>query len=126
MKSEVQAKYPAKKQHNQTVFNTRMAWVAPTGKSTGIFLKNSFPNAPKENELIIPADNAPNTINCYVCGPTVYDMSHMGHARTYITVRQIYTRNYLFFVQFFQKILRSSTLLEEFSKIISTLTLITS
>ncbi|XWV25590.1 cysteinyl-tRNA synthetase [Tupanvirus deep ocean] len=27
-----------------------------------------------------------NDINMYVCGPTVYDSSHLGHARTYITV----------------------------------------
>ncbi|XWV26927.1 cysteinyl-tRNA synthetase [Tupanvirus soda lake] len=27
-----------------------------------------------------------NKINMYVCGPTVYDSSHLGHARTYITV----------------------------------------
>jgi cysteinyl-tRNA synthetase len=26
----------------------------------------------------------PNRINIFVCGPTVYDRSHLGHARTYI------------------------------------------
>ena len=26
----------------------------------------------------------PNRINVFVCGPTVYDFSHLGHARTYI------------------------------------------
>ncbi len=26
------------------------------------------------------------TIKMYVCGPTVYDLSHIGHARTYMTV----------------------------------------
>lgn len=33
-----------------------------------------------------------NKINWYVCGPTVYDYSHIGHARTYIlfdTIRRI-------------------------------------
>jgi cysteinyl-tRNA synthetase len=25
-----------------------------------------------------------NTVNWYMCGPTVYADSHMGHARTYI------------------------------------------
>ena len=25
------------------------------------------------------------TINWYICGPTVYDSSHMGHARSYLT-----------------------------------------
>lgn len=26
-----------------------------------------------------------NRLNFYVCGPTVYDQSHLGHARTYIS-----------------------------------------
>jgi cysteinyl-tRNA synthetase len=25
-----------------------------------------------------------NRVNLFVCGPTVYDNSHIGHARTYI------------------------------------------
>jgi cysteinyl-tRNA synthetase len=29
-------------------------------------------------------------IKMYVCGPTVYDHSHIGHARTYIVVDLIY------------------------------------
>lgn len=29
------------------------------------------------------------TIKMYVCGPTVYDHSHLGHARTYVTVDMI-------------------------------------
>ncbi len=28
---------------------------------------------------------APNQVGMYVCGPTVYDMSHVGHARVYVT-----------------------------------------
>lgn len=28
----------------------------------------------------------PKTINWYHCGPTVYDVAHMGHARTYISL----------------------------------------
>lgn len=26
-----------------------------------------------------------NPLRCYICGPTVYNDSHLGHARTYIT-----------------------------------------
>ena len=26
-----------------------------------------------------------NRVNIFVCGPTVYDLSHIGHARTYIS-----------------------------------------
>lgn len=25
-----------------------------------------------------------NRVNMFVCGPTVYDLSHLGHARTYV------------------------------------------
>lgn len=36
-----------------------------------------------------------NKLRCYICGPTVYDNSHFGHARTYVTfdiIRRIMTR----------------------------------
>ena len=29
--------------------------------------------------------NNPDEITWYTCGPTVYDDSHMGHARTYVS-----------------------------------------
>ena len=35
----------------------------------------------EKEELVI--DN--NVIKLFVCGPTVYDYSHIGHARTYIS-----------------------------------------
>lgn len=34
-------------------------------------------------DLFIP--DAGNHVSWYCCGPTVYDKSHMGHARAYIT-----------------------------------------
>jgi len=51
--------------------------------------------APKFNVLnsltrtkvpFIPIDNNTNHISWYSCGPTVYDASHMGHARNYISI----------------------------------------
>jgi cysteinyl-tRNA synthetase len=33
-------------------------------------------------ELFVPA--TPGRVRLYVCGPTVYDMSHIGHARAYV------------------------------------------
>ena len=36
----------------------------------------------KKKEEIKPLKN--KRINLFVCGPTVYDFSHIGHARTYI------------------------------------------
>ena len=43
-------------------------------------VKNSFS---KEKEVFTPVD--PNQVTWYTCGPTVYDVSHMGHARTYVS-----------------------------------------
>ena len=29
----------------------------------------------------------PGHVGMYVCGPTVYDYSHIGHAKTYVSFR---------------------------------------
>ena len=36
-----------------------------------------------QKELFVPVN--PHEVTWYTCGPTVYDDSHMGHARTYIS-----------------------------------------
>jgi len=41
---------------------------------------NSFT---KEKEEFVPVN--PAEVLWYTCGPTVYDHSHMGHARTYMS-----------------------------------------
>jgi len=43
-------------------------------------LQNTFSNTLEE---FIPING--NKVNMYVCGPTVYDYPHLGHARCYIT-----------------------------------------
>lgn len=53
---------------------------------------NSFTKKKEELKLGNHADK--NTLTWYMCGPTVYDHSHMGHARTYIgfdIIRRILT-----------------------------------
>ncbi len=47
-------------------------------------------------EEFIPLEN--NTVKMYVCGPTVYDKAHLGHARCYITWDVLY--RYLKFLGF--------------------------
>ncbi len=48
----------------------------------------------RTKEIFEPFD--PPTVKMYVCGPTVYDLSHLGHARTYIAFDII--RRYLEFL----------------------------
>ena len=48
----------------------------------------------KTKEIFEPFE--PPTVKMYVCGPTVYDLSHLGHARTYVAFDMI--RRYLEFL----------------------------
>ena len=48
---------------------------------TGLKVNNSLCN--EKVEFI--TKNGDRTINWYMCGPTVYDSAHLGHARTYLT-----------------------------------------
>ncbi|CDW84464.1 cysteinyl-trna synthetase [Stylonychia lemnae] len=43
---------------------------------------NSFS---KTKELFVPNHSDQNVVTWYMCGPTVYDDSHIGHARTYVS-----------------------------------------
>ena len=60
---------------------TQPAWAAPRKKDTSVLkLYNSLT---REKEVFVPQFG--NRILWYSCGPTVYDASHMGHARSYIS-----------------------------------------
>ena len=48
-------------------------------------LHNTFSNSVEE---FTPIDG--NKVSMYVCGPTVYDYPHLGHARCYITWDMLY------------------------------------
>jgi cysteinyl-tRNA synthetase len=57
---------------------------------TGLHVYNSLT---KQKEEFITKDGSRN-ISWYMCGPTVYDSAHLGHARTYVCfdiVRRILT-----------------------------------
>lgn len=63
---------------------------------------NSFT---KKKELFV--SNNKKTIKWYSCGPTVYDVSHLGHARCYITfdiIRRILTEYFGFNVYYVMNI----------------------
>lgn len=56
-------------------------WYQPSeGVDLGLRTYNSLTG---EKELFKPLDG--KKIRWYTCGPTVYDVSHMGHARAYLT-----------------------------------------
>lgn len=68
-------------------------WIMPSKegkKITGLFVNNSLTHSKVE---FVPQEG--NIIRWYACGPTVYDASHMGHARTYVSfdiIRRILTQ----------------------------------
>eukprot|EP00667_Euglena_gracilis_P022424 EG_transcript_24982 len=60
-------------------------WLPPaalegfTGLDRGLKVRNSL-----TNRLDPFAPRHGNVVTWYMCGPTVYDVSHVGHARTYL------------------------------------------
>ena len=65
-------------------------------------LHNTFSNTVEEFK---PIDG--NNVTMYVCGPTVYDYPHLGHARCYITWDMLY--RYLKFIGYNVKYCRNIT-----------------
>eukprot|EP01132_Coremiostelium_polycephalum_P001247 gene1247-1573_t len=68
-------------------------WIKPTGEESQLFINNSLTSS---KVPFVPA-NGDKNVTWYICGPTVYDASHMGHARSYISfdiIRRI-MRDYL-------------------------------
>ncbi|XP_041367075.1 cysteine--tRNA ligase, cytoplasmic-like [Gigantopelta aegis] len=60
---------------------TQPSWMPPSGSGeTKLKLYNSLT---RQKEEFIPQNG--RRVLWYSCGPTVYDASHMGHARTYIS-----------------------------------------
>eukprot|EP00947_MAST-08B_sp_MAST-8B-sp1_P000015 g15.t1 len=70
-------------------------WVQPAGRPTGIKVSNSLlPNwacgcsseaGDAEVDLVDFIPKQEGEIKWYICGPTVYDSAHIGHARAYLT-----------------------------------------
>lgn len=55
---------------------------APTSKpTTGLHVYNSLS---REKVPFVTRDGS-KQVTWYICGPTVYDSSHLGHARNYVT-----------------------------------------
>lgn len=60
------------------------AWSPPTNNlSESLPQLKLYNSLTSQKELFIPQNG--RQVSWYGCGPTVYDVSHMGHARTYIS-----------------------------------------
>nr|XP_018898966.1 PREDICTED: cysteine--tRNA ligase, cytoplasmic isoform X1 [Bemisia tabaci] len=57
------------------------AWEPPTCSNKPVL--KLFNSLTRQKEVFVPQTS--NHIKWYSCGPTVYDASHMGHARSYVT-----------------------------------------
>jgi len=58
------------------------AAAASNNNNNVLRVKNSLTDA---LEVFAPAASGSRTVTWYTCGPTVYDVCHMGHARAYLT-----------------------------------------
>lgn len=61
----------------------------------------------KSKTPFVPIDPAGKKVSWYACGPTVYDDSHLGHARNYVTtdiIRRIMRDYFKFDVNFVMNI----------------------
>ena len=66
------------------------AWSPPSG--SGEVKLKLYNSLTRQKEEFVPQNG--NLVTWYNCGPTVYDASHMGHARTYLTfdiVRRVFS-----------------------------------
>lgn len=80
-----------------TMEGTNKKWIHPIENlgnkpiyRTGLKVYNSLTN---QKEEFITKDGS-KTVNWYMCGPTVYDSAHLGHAKTYLcfdVIRRIMT-----------------------------------
>lgn len=67
-----------------TTGRSQPAWTQPTTQATipPIKIYNSLT---RSKTPFVPSDPAGKKVTWYTCGPTVYDDSHLGHARNYVT-----------------------------------------
>ncbi|XP_011648129.1 probable cysteine--tRNA ligase, mitochondrial isoform X1 [Pogonomyrmex barbatus] len=65
--------------HTKTKCYERPEWIKPIGHQTEVFIYNPITKC--KVPLILKTNNV---LKWYICGPTVYDSAHIGHATTYI------------------------------------------
>ncbi|SCU95895.1 LAFA_0G03004g1_1 [Lachancea sp. 'fantastica'] len=81
------------------------AWQKPSnsGGETGLKMYNSLT---RNKEEFVPKSGG-KTVSWYSCGPTVYDSTHMGHARNYVSIdinRRLLQDYFGYNIQFVQNV----------------------
>ncbi|CAD6191916.1 unnamed protein product [Caenorhabditis auriculariae] len=79
-------------------------WQVPQNSTTLPQLK-IYNSLSRQKELFVP--NEGRRVKWYICGPTVYDSSHMGHARSYLSLdilRRVFIDYFGYDVQFIMNI----------------------
>lgn len=66
---------------NMTTKREQPVWRPPTNENQPCL--HLFNSLTRQKEPFVPQNG--NRVTWYNCGPTVYDASHMGHARTYLS-----------------------------------------
>uniref|UniRef100_A0A0N4ZY98 Cysteine--tRNA ligase, cytoplasmic n=1 Tax=Parastrongyloides trichosuri TaxID=131310 RepID=A0A0N4ZY98_PARTI len=70
--------------NNETIGKRSQAvWNVPENTSAGENQLKLYNSLTRKNEVFMPKDG--KNVKYYICGPTVYDHSHMGHARAYLS-----------------------------------------
>lgn len=59
----------------------RCNWTPPNRQTKGLRINNTLTGA----KVPFHTRDGSNLVTWYICGPTVYDSSHIGHARNYVT-----------------------------------------
>lgn len=80
-------------------------WFKPSPKNDQNKLK-LYNTLTRTKEVFVPLSGT-NTVSWYSCGPTVYDASHMGHARNYVSIdinRRILQNYFNYDINFVQNV----------------------
>eukprot|EP01018_Ginkgo_biloba_P030275 Gb_21433 [translate_table: standard] len=78
-------------------------WVLPNTRSKGLRINNSLCGA----KVPFQTSDGSDFVTWYICGPTVYDSSHVGHARNYVTfdiIRRILEGFFKYRVQYIMNV----------------------
>jgi cysteinyl-tRNA synthetase len=81
------------KYHTSTTCSAAAAAPSPSSPATSAVLPPPlmlYNTMTKTKETFTPRPDQGNTVSMYVCGVTVYDYSHIGHARVYVAFDVLY------------------------------------